>query len=162
MNLLPALALLLSCASAQAILCERQAEITPANPEFARANDPCTGSVQLQGISYRCTDKSKVNGLRESFLEDLKRNGRQYCANYCARRSTAKIKCRGVFSEPEKCGFTVPNNEAERFGREIAPCGDQCEGTAMAYCSIYKSSYLKVEPGLLTGKTPNCYCEIAR
>lgn len=148
--------------AASYILCERRAEITPANPTLSRSGDPCTGSVQLQGISYRCTQKGKVNGLRDDFLDDLRSNGRSYCQSYCAKRSNAKIKCRGVFTEPERCGFTVPTNEAERFGKEVAPCNPQCEGTAMAYCSIYKSSYLRVEPELLAGKSANCFCERAR
>lgn len=170
MNALQTLALLLALTAglesspARAenyILCSRDAEIVPVNPESTTSDDPCSGKVLLQGISYECTQPEKVDRKREQFLKDLQKNGRKYCENYCRRRSTAEVKCRGLFTEPEKCGFTVPTREAARFGRDKAPCNPRCGGTAFAYCSIYHSSTLLVDASLFEGMSPNCRCERA-
>lgn len=141
------------------ILCSRDAEITPVNPTDTTSDDPCSGRVLLQGISYQCVPQNQVDELRPQFLRDLQQNGREYCQEYCRKRSTNGIKCQGVFDEPTKCGFTVPTRETAHYGATQAPCNPECKGTSFAYCSIYHSSFLRVEPGLFEGMSPNCTCE---
>lgn len=140
------------------ILCGRDAEITAVNPETTTDEDPCSGTVLLQGISYKCTQVKDVDDNRRQFLQDLKRNGKSFCEEYCNRRSTLKVKCHGAFREPDKCGFTVPASDALKFGKEMAPCNPACGGQAFAYCSIFHGSYLGNEPEFLSQYSPNCTC----
>ena len=52
---------------------------------------------------------------------------------------------------------TVPSYEAEQMGKR-APCGGNCGGDTLIYCSLYHGSYLKVEAGMFHGMSPNCAC----
>lgn len=142
------------------ILCRRDAEITPVNPTATTEEDPCSGRVILQGIAYDCTTSGDVESKRRKFLNELREGGREYCESFCAKRSTGKVKCHGVFSEPGKCGFTIPTSEALKYGKTKAVCNPECGGQAFAYCSIYHSSMLRVQPELFSDQTPNCDCEI--
>jgi hypothetical protein len=141
------------------ILCRREADFTYVNPQETSDEDPCTGNVLIQGIAYQCGAGDEVESKRRQYLEELKAGGRAHCQEFCRKRSTKAIKCRGVFDEPTKCGFTVPNNEAERFGKTKAVCNPECPGRVFAYCSIYHSSMLRTDPALFSGKKPNCECE---
>ena len=140
------------------ILCNRDAEITAIDPSETTKNDPCTGTVILQGISYECTKLEDVEDRIPVFLEQLRKNGREYCEEMCRKRSTRKVQCHGEFSEPHTCGFTVEKKHAALFGLKGAPCSPHCKGTAFAYCSIFHGSFLRSDPNLLRGNPPNCYC----
>lgn len=141
------------------ILCRREADFTVVNPQGTTDDDPCTGNVLLQGISYQCGPSHEVDGKRRQFLEELREGGREHCQELCRKRSTKGIKCRGVFEEPSKCGFTVPTSEAERFGKTKAVCNPECPGRAFAYCSIYHAGMLRTDAALFSGKKPNCACQ---
>jgi hypothetical protein len=60
---------------------------------------------------------------------------------------------------PQQCGFTIPADLAEAYGRDKASCDPGCGGVAFAYCSIYRGSVLQVAPELLKDAVPNCICK---
>ena len=141
-------------AAPASILCARDADITPVGASFEN-NDPCIGSVKLQGISYKCGKVEEASSKLRSFLEAITTNGNKHCTDYCAKRAPG---CIGRFKEPTKCGWTVPRGELMTVGRN-APCGDNCEGKAFIYCSIYHANYLRVEEAMFKDESPNCICE---
>lgn len=146
--------------SASSLLCTRNVEITPVRATETKASDPCTGSVILQGISYACVPEKEVARRVKKFLPELSRQASAYCSRFCQERSTPQIQCTGSFISPSKCGWTIPQKSAARFGKTMEPpCGENCEGTAFAYCSIYHASYLKTVPEHFENQPPNCFCK---
>ncbi|MBI3554773.1 MAG: hypothetical protein HY074_00755 [Deltaproteobacteria bacterium] len=137
-----------------AILCSRNADITPVGASFTDS-DPCVGSVKLQGISYKCGKIEESSGKLRDFLAALIKNGNKKCGDYCAKRAPG---CTGRFKEPSRCGWTVPRGEMLTVGQN-APCEDHCEGKAFIYCSIYHANYLRVEEPMFKDEAPNCICE---
>ncbi|MBI3542931.1 MAG: hypothetical protein HY075_06640 [Deltaproteobacteria bacterium] len=146
-------------AASSDVLCHRDAEITPVNPSFTNPDDACDGTVLLQGISYKCSSIDEYAAKQREFLHDLVSNGKEYCQDYCRKRGKKGAPCRGIFDEPTKCGWTLPREEAEKFGRDKATCGSSCEGQAFIYCSIYHASFLTVDPKFFADFHPNCRCE---
>ncbi len=154
-KIISALLFLGICSAAQAaILCSRDADITPVGAAFTDA-DPCVGSVKLQGIAYKCGKTEEASGKLRTFLADLVKRGNSQCTDYCAKRAPG---CVGRFKEPSKCGWTVPRSELLQVG-QTAPCGEHCEGKAFIYCSIYHANYLRVEEAMFKDEAPNCLCE---
>jgi len=136
------------------ILCSRDSEVTAVAPQFG-GQDPCTGAVKIQGISYLCGKPEDTAKKTREFLEQLKVNGKKKCEDYCAGRASG---CQGYFTAPQKCGLSIPQNRVLEVGRETAGCNPSCQGEGFIYCSIYHGGYLSSEDWMFKGKDPNCRC----
>ncbi|MEW6057402.1 MAG: hypothetical protein AB1540_12390 [Bdellovibrionota bacterium] len=140
----------------QYILCHRDGEVRALDAEFD-SSDSCSGTAKIQGISYKCGRPEETEVRVSRFLEDLKIKGRKQCEAFCQARGK---DCHGVFTAPQKCGFTLNSRQAAEYGQHMARCNpDRCEGTAFIYCSIYQASYLRFEESMMKKKEPNCRCE---
>src|SRR4051794_19586619 len=78
------------------IRCSREAEVRAVDPEPTRKGDPCTGTVVVQGLSYKCGKRDEVDTLREAFLKDLGEKGKEACEETCSARSAPHGKCVGM------------------------------------------------------------------
>ncbi len=136
------------------LLCKRNPTIYPVLAE-APGSDACSGGVKLQGLAYKCGKMAEYEGLNREFLSDLVVKGREECSEICKQRGE---DCVGVFSPPEKCAITATPQKAQEFGKNQAKCGPHCEGQTFIYCSLYHSSFLKVEESLFRKHKANCYC----
>ncbi len=140
------------------ILCKRDAQITPVDPDFDSASK-CYGSVKLQGIMYKCGKESEAGTLPSDFLIELNAKAKVECENYCQNRGSS---CHGRYEAAPKCAFTIPANKTLNFGVNMAPCSPNCEGRAFIYCSLYRASFLRVQEEFFKDKKPNCYCQTRR
>ena len=137
------------------IQCRRDTEVRTLL-EKSTGKDACLGSAIIQGISYECGKASDTNVKVQEFLQKLSAKAREKCEDFCKGRAKG---CRGVFTAPDQCGFTVPENKALEYGQTLGKCNPKCGGQAFIYCSIYHAETLRYHEEFFEDKTPNCYCE---
>ena len=118
------------------------------------SKDQCTGSAKIQGIMWRCGSIDEVVSNTRTFYKRLTQSAKKRCEAHCKDRAK---NCTGSFRPPDKCRFSIKTDMAKHMGKRVG-CHKGCDGKALSYCSLYHSSLLSINKGLLAKERPNCYC----
>ena len=119
--------------------------------------DGCTGSAKIQAISSKCMKKKKVHSTTKQFLDQLNTRARSECEKFCKKRSKKKKPCVSQYYPSPECGLYVAEPASSIMGKAVR-CSKACSGTALAFCSLYNTSFQKGDHRFLDSQPLNCNC----
>lgn len=120
----------------------------------SQSAEPCIGTVHIQARMFGCVQNKDVSQTTQRFYRDVVNAGRSVCREHCQNRAPG---CLGRFVAPPKCALQIDTEHALASGKSVG-CRSDCEGPALAFCSLYAAGMMKVDESLVVQSAPNCFC----